>query len=333
MNGNEGFDLKRRILYPSCAFFFVLVFLYFTVAMAAGLNVTESETVRSEYYDGETDTGSFTSETKDPSALPVQTLLGFFLFGASVISLKLIFKTGISRIYARLIHYVGTVAAFLLFVVALSGASSSTAVPLTVVAVFAVSLIYFLIFGAELLLKRLFADRKESVRVKQISKYVNITLAGFTVIVFAVSLFALISQFNVIVRVQEERTFVTDKAFENVFVTVVTPLAPTLQNYLRYLASAAVFALGYFILFTGINKVLKVLINFALLTAGYMGIWIVGFDYFRLVRSNAIPAIVIYLSVYLVTLMTVCIVLYVRKRKNEQTEEYQRQFSVGRKIE
>ncbi len=333
MNKTAEFDFKRKILYPSCIFFFVLVFLYFLIAMAAGLNVTEAETERTQYYDGEVDAGSFTSETKEPSALPVQTLLGLFLFGAAVVSLRLIFKTGISRIYARLIHYVGTVLAFLLFVVVLSGAATSTAVPLAVVAVFAVSVIYFLVFGAELLLKRLFADKKESISANRIAKYVNMTLAGFTVIVFAVSLFALISQLNVIVRVQEEKTFVTDKAFEDVFVTVVTPLAPTLQNYLRYLASAAVFALGYFVLFTGINKVYRALINFAVLTAGYMGIWIIGFDYFRLVRSNAIPAIVIYLAVYTVVLITVCAVLYVRKRKNERNEEYQRQFSVGRKTE
>ena len=331
MNKPEEFDFKRKILYPACAFFFVLVFLYFLVAMAAGLNVTESETVRTQYYDGDTNTGSLSSETRDPAALPVQTLLGLFLFGASVISMKLIFKLNISRIYARLIHYVGTVISFLIFVIALSGVASSTALPMTVVAVFAVSVLYFIILGISMLIKKATAGLSENPRVKKTVDFIYFTLAGFTAIVFAVSLFALISQLSVIVRVSEEKIFVTDKAFNEVFVTVVTPLAPTLQNYLRYLATAAVFAIGYFVLFTKLNKVLKAVLNFVILTAGYMGIWIIGFDYFRLVKSNALPAVIIYLSVYLATLLTVCIVLYVRKRKSEETEEYESQFSVGKK--
>ena len=100
---------------------------------------------------------------------------------------------------------------------------------------------------------------------------------------------------------------------------------------LAALASAAVFAIGYAVLFTGLNKVLKAILNFVILTAGYLGIWIIGFDYFRLVKSNALPAVIIYLSVYLVALITVCIVLYVKKRKSEETEEYESQFSVGRR--
>ena len=331
MNKTAEFDFKRKILYPACAFFFVLVFLYFLVAMAAGLNVTESETVRTQYYDGETNAGNLTSETKDPAALPVQTLLGLFLFGASVVSLNLVFKLNISRIYARLIHYVGTVIAFLVFVIALSGVASSTALPMTVVALFAVSIIYFIVLGVAALLKKLLAKMTENEKLKKLGDFLYFTLAGFTAIVFAVSLFALITQLSVIVRVSEEKIFVTDKAFNEVFVTVVTPLAPTLQNYLRYLASAAVFALGYFLLFTGLNKVLKGVLNFVILTAGYLGIWIIGFDYFRLVRSNALPAVIVYLSVYLVALITVCIVLYVRKRKSEETEEYESQFAVGKR--
>lgn len=331
MNKQTEFDFKRKILYPTCAFFFILVFLYFLVAMAAGLNVTESKTERTQYYDGETDTGSLTSDTKDPAALPVQTLLGLFLFGISVISLRLLFKLNISRIYARLIHYVGTVVSFLIFVIALSGVASTTALPMTVVAVFAVSVLYFIIFGISVLLKRAFARVSENKKLKKATDFIYFTLVGFTAIVFTVSFFALISQLSVIVRVTEEKIFVTDKAFNEVYVTVVTPLAPTLQNYLRYLASAAIFALGYAVLFTGLNKVVKVIFNFLILTAGYMGIWIIGFDYFRLVKSNALPAVIIYLSVYLVTLITVCIVLYVRKRKSEETEEYESQFTVGKR--
>lgn len=331
MNKSAEFSFKKNILYPACAIFFVLVFLYFLVAMAAGLNVTESETVRTQHYDGETNTGSLTSETRDPAALPVQTLLGLFLFGMSVVALQLVFKLNISKIYARLIHYGGTVLSFLIFVIALSGVASTTGAPMILVAVFAVSVIYFIVLGISAGLKKPLSRLSENKRVKGAFDFIAFTLAGFTAVVFAVSLFALISQLSVIVRVTEEKIFITDKAFDEVFVTVVTPLAPTLQNYLRYLASAAVFAIGYAVLFTRLNKALKAILNFLILTAGYMGIWIIGFDYFRLVRSNALPAVIIYLSVYLVALITVCIVLYVKKRKSEETEEYESQFSVGKR--
>ena len=331
MNKAVQFNFKKDILYPACAIFFVLVFLYFLVAMAAGLNVTESETTRTQYYDGETNTGNLTSETKDPAALPVQTLLGLFLFGASVVSLGLVRKLNVSKLTARLIHYVGTVAAFLIFVIALSGAVSSTGVPMTVVAIFAVSIIYFIVLGIATLVKKPLARLFENKRIKGAKDFIAFTLAGFTAVVFAVSLFALITQLSVIVRVSEEKIFVTDKAFDEVYVTVVTPLAPTLQNYLRYLASAAVFALGYAVLFTGLKKTVKAALNFVILTAGYMGIWIIGFDYFRLVKSNALPAVIIYLSIYLAALITVCIILYVKRRQAEETEAYESQFSVGRR--
>ena len=331
MNKVSEFNFRKNILYPACAIFFVLVFVYFLVAMSAGLNVTESETVRTQHFDGETNTGNLTSETKDPAALPVQTLLGLFLFGASIIALRLVFRLQISRLYARLIHYAGTILAFLIFVIALSGVASSTALPMTVVAVFAVSVIYFAILGIAVLVKKHIIRLYENAKAKKVIDFIAFTLAGFTAVVFAVSLFALITQLSVIVRVTEEKIFITDKAFDEVFVTVVTPLAPTLQNYLRYLASAAVFALGYVVLFTKLNKVVKALINFAILTAGYMGIWIIGFDYFRLVRSNALPAVIIYLSVYLAVLIAVSVILYVKKRNSEETEEYESQFSVGRK--
>ena len=331
MNKATEFSFKKNILYPACAIFFVLVFIYFLVAMGIGLNVTESETTRTQYYDGETNTGNLTSDTKDPAALPVQTLLGLFLFGASVVSLGLVRKLNVSRLSARLIHYVGTVAAFLIFVIALSGAVSTTGVPMTVVAVFGVSIIYFIVLGIASLVKKPIKKLLENKKVEKAKDFIAFTLAGFTAVVFAVSLFALITQLSVIVRVSEEKIFVTDKAFDEVYVTVVTPLAPTLQNYLRYLATAAVFAIGYAVLFTGLKKIIKASLNFVILTAGYMGIWIIGFDYFRLVKSNALPAVIIYLSIYLVALITVSIILYVRKRQSEETEEYENQFSIGRR--
>ena len=84
--------------------------------------------------------------------------------------------------------------------------------------------------------------------------------------------------------------------------------------------------ISYSVLFTKLNTVAKVIINFLILTTGYMGIWIVGFDYFRLVKKNAVPAIIIYLSVYLVTLIVVSVTKTINKRKNEIKEDYKEQF-------
>ena len=331
MNNTKEFDFRRNVLYPACAVFCILVFVYFLMAMATGLNVTETETVKSQIYDGDTDQNVVTSGGKEPAALPVQTLLGLFLFALSIMALNLVFKLNVTHIYARLIHYVGTLISFLIFVMALSGTSSVTGVPAVVVALLLVSVIYFLVLGICVIARRLFDKIESNKKLCFVKKYASHVFAGFAVIVFAVSLFALISQFNVIVKLKEEKTFITDKKFEEVFVTVVTPLAPTIQNYLRYLASSAVFATGYAVLFTKLNNPIRVLINFLVLSAGYMGIWIIGFDYFRLVKSNALTAVIIYLSAYIVVLLAVCIVLYVKKRKSEKTEDYEAQFSVKRK--
>ena len=155
--------------------------------------------------------------------------------------------------------------------------------------------------------------------------------AGFTLIVFGISLFALITNFSVIVRVQEDKTFISDKVLENVYITVVTPMAPTIQNYLRYLASSAVFIAGYAVLFTKLNKVLKVSLNFLILAAGYTVIWLIGFDYFRLISAHLVPAIVIFLSVYIAALVAVSVYMFVKRRKAEETESYDNQFLPGKK--
>ncbi|MBQ9692170.1 MAG: hypothetical protein IJV70_03340, partial [Clostridia bacterium] len=126
-------------------------------------------------------------------------------------------------------------------------------------------------------------------------------------------------------------TFISDKVLENVYITVVTPMAPTIQNYLRYLASSAVFIASYAVLFTKLNKVLKVSLNFLILAAGYTVIWLIGFDYFRLISAHLVPAIVIFLSVYIAALVAVSVYLFVKRRKAEETESYDNQFLPGKK--
>ena len=70
-----------------------------------------------------------------------------------------------------------------------------------------------------------------------------------------------------------------------------------------------------------LHPVGKAMLNFAVLTAGYVGIWIAGMDYFSMFKANMLPAVVAYLAVYLVTLITVCVVIAVKRKAREEEEE------------
>ena len=324
-------DFKNKILYPACILFFVIVMLYFLMAMWAGMNVTETDAVITQIYDGENDTNEVTGETKAPSALPVQTLLGIFLFSLCVIAFTLVFKMNVNKIFQLLLHYLGTLLAFFIFVLSLSGFITEDGISTAIAACLFFSIVYFIAYGAVKLFKKLTAKIPEMLKNNVVTKYLPSVFGGFALIVFCISLFALITNFSVIVRVQEDKTFIADKVLENVYITVVTPMAPTIQNYLRYLASAAVFVLGYAVLFTKLHKVAKVVLNFVILAAGYTVIWLIGFDYFRLISAHLVPAIVIFLSVYVVSLVSASVYLFVKRRNAEETEEYENQFLPGKK--
>ncbi len=325
MQKEVSFNYKKA-LYSACAMFFVLVFIFFAIAWVSDINVFESQTERTHIYDGSTDTNNTTSSSKEPEALPIQTLLGLFLFSLSVMGLGGLFKLQMSRLYLNLLHFLGTILSFFIFVLAMTGNISENGLPKAMIFCLAVSLIYFIVRGISFLLKKLFSSHKNSPVIVRSSRFFGAVFLGFVIIVFAVSLFALITQLDVIVTVKEDKTFIRDDVLQNMYVTVVTPLAPTVQNYLRYLASSAVFVIAYAVLFTKLNKVLKILLNFVILTSGYLGIWIIGFDYFRLVSKNALPAIIIYLSVYLACLIGISVYRHFKARQNEKNEAYQRQF-------
>lgn len=325
-NKDIDFSFRKQILYPACVIFCILVFVYFMMALAAGVNVIEGETVRTQIYDGENNTSDFESSAQAPSALPVQTLFGLFLFSLTVMALNLLFRLKLSRIYVNLLHFGGVLLSFFIFVLSLSGFISDGGLPMALVSCLFVALIYFAVRGCIILFRLITRRVSDSKVYTAIMSYLPMIFAAFTLIVFAVSFFALITQMKVIVTVKEDKTFIYDDVLQNIFVTVVTPLAPTLQNYLRYLASGAVYIAAYAVLFTRLNKVLKVVLNFVILSAGFLGIWIFGFDYFRLVSQNALPAIIIFLSVYVVSLIGVCIFKYIKTRKTEVTGDYSRQF-------
>jgi len=324
-------DFKKKVLYPACILFFFIVMMYFCLAMMSGLNVTETKTEITQIYDGENDSNKVTGETKPPSALPIQTLLGIFLFSVSVMALNLIYNLKANKTALLLLHYGGTLLSFFIFVLCLSGFIEEGQFSTSIVACLFFTIIYFIIIGLSKLAKMVWAKLPEIVSSSPVFKYIPMIFGCFTLIVFAVSLFALITNISVIVRVHEDKTFISDRVLENVYITVVTPMAPTFQNYFRYLASAAVFGISYAVLFTKLHKVLKVILNFLILASGYTVIWLAGFDYFRLIKAHLIPAIVIFLSVYLISLAATVVYLHFKKRNDEETEDYENQFLPGKK--
>ena len=308
--------------------FCVIVFVYFLLAMAAGINVQESETVYTQIYDSGEDTNELDASVVPPKALPVQTLLGILLFSLSVMALGLLDKLGTSRAFITLMHYLGSLVSFFVFILALSGiASTLEGLAVSLVACLMFTAVYFAVRGIGALVRKI-----KNERFGVASQWLSRVCFFFTIIVFVLSLFALVSGLNVIVKLREDKTFITDDVMQKVFVTVMTPLAPTIQNYLRYLGSAAVFALSMLVLRTKLGCVTKTLLNFLILVSGFVLIWIVGMDYFRLVSTNAMIAVIVFLAVYAVTLVTVCILRYVKARRSENDEEYETQFSSGRMI-
>ena len=321
-------DFKKKIIYPACVMFCVIVFVYFLIAMAAGVNVQESETVYTQIYDGGEDTNELDASIVPPKALPVQTLLGILLFSLSVMVLGLLEKNGASRVFATLVHYLGSVVSFFIFVLVISGfASTVEGLAVSLIACLMFTVVYFAVRGIGVLIRKI-----KNERFGVASQWFSKVCFFFTVTVFALSFFALVSGFNVIVKFKEDQIFLTDDVVQNVFVTVMTPLAPTIQNYLRYLGSAAVFALSMLVLRTKLGNVTKALLNFVILVSGFVLIWIVGMDYFRLVSTNAMIAVMVFLSVYAVVLVTVCVIRYVKARRSEDGEEYETQFSSGKMI-
>ncbi len=323
----NNLDVKSKILYPACAMFFVLVFIFFAVAAITDQNVSGERFTPEYVFDNETgeSTLTFGGATR-LVALPVQTLLGLFLFSLSVFALGLLFCLEMSRITLNLLHYLGTVFSFFLFVLAMTGNIGENGLPNAFVSCLAVSVLYFIVRGASLLVKKLFASHKGSPVLVKSTRYFGAVFAGFTVIVFAVSLFALITQISVIANLNVEKNYIHDDILQETSLGLATPLAPTVWNYLRYLASSAVFMLAYWVLFTKLNKVARVTLNFLILAAGYTAIWIFGLEYFRVVRHNSLPAAVVFLVTYIIVFAAVCVYRYVKTRNTEKTESYQRQF-------
>ena len=159
----------------------------------------------------------------------------------------------------------------------------------------------------------------------------------FVIILFSVTAIALIGgeyfDIKVTTKINSDSYWADDRVQITEYVTIVNPLTPTVNNYLRYLGTAAVLVLGIALLFTKANAVLKVFMNFAVTTVGIILIWPLQLDYFKLpaLSNNLITAATVYASLYLAVLVITAVTVFIRKRRSEETEEYESQFSVAKK--
>lgn len=330
VKNTSGMDILRDVLFPACAIFCALVFCFYLGMHWAGINVTEGETERVTIYDSVTDKSTVDFTTPDPQALPLQTLFGLLLFAVSLMLLKWLFTLEYSKLLLRFAHFLLTLLSFFVFVLAMPGYVTEQGAPVAMLAVLGVAVVYFVVWGIWFIIKRQIVETSAEL-LERCKTLISPVFAVFTLLVMGISIFSLISQVHVVVTEILDETFIQDDVIQTTYVRVVTPLAPTLQNYVRYLITGVVVMLGYTVLKLDINRPLKVLLNFVIYTAGYLGIWVIGMDYFRLVPSNALPAVIIYLSVYLAMLITVAVILAVRRRKLDDEEDYDAQFAIGSK--
>ncbi len=322
----KSYDLRRDLIYPACAIFCVFVFVFFLGAHWAGVNVTEGKSERINVYNSSVNKNDVQFETPDPQALPLQTLFGLLLFAASLVLLRRILELDYSKLLLRMSHFILTLLAFFVFVLAMPGYVSDKGAPAAMLAVLAVGVLYFAVLALSIPIKRLLGAMPSGAK-KKLGDMLGQAVTAFVVLLFALSLFALISGVNVIVTEVIDKVFSENgDTYYTTYIRVATPLAPTLQNYFRYLVTGVIFALGYAVLKLRINKALAVLFNFLIFTAGYMLVWIFGTDYFRLLPANSLPAIVAYLSVYVAAAITVGVIYAVKRRKREETEDYKSQF-------
>ena len=321
------YDFLRETLLPACAVFCVAVFIFFFIAMGVGVNVTETKTEITTVYDNQTGVNDVDSPNPTPDALPVQTLMGIMLFCIALMLLGQLHKLEYGKLTVRMMHFTLTLLSFFIFVLALPGYVSDAGLPAAIIACAAVAVFYFIALGLKQLLLMVKPLRGEAVR--KVISFILPVFGVFALLVFAVSFFNLVSQVPVIVKETVEEVWEENDRVRTTYVRVATPLAPTLQNYLRYLVSGIVFMIGYAVLKMRLHAVAKGVLNFVIITAGYIGIWIVGMDYFRMVKANLVPAVVVYLVVYLFALITVSVVYAVKRRGQEDMEAYESQFRPG----
>lgn len=331
----KEFSFKNDILYPACILFTVIVFIYFIGAMLSGLNVTQTRASVTEIHDfssGE-DKVTLKSSVGESAALPLEMLFGLLLFSLSYYALKLLYRLDYGKTFITLLHFACTLLSFFVFVLALSGFVSAAGFGPSMLILLLVAIAYLAALGVKRLIQKPLSKIPENPLTNTARKYLPPVFTVFTVTVFVITLFAMITgelfDFKAIIKINERIDWPDERIRYDVYETVITPIAPTIQNYLRYLGSAFVFMCGYAVLFTKLNKVAKVILNFVIMSAGFILLWLIQLDFFREINKNMLIAWVCFIAVYLLSFITVSVVRIVLARRSEETDEYESQFLPG----
>lgn len=330
-------DVLRQIILPACILFTAVVFIFYTLALVTGTPVLDKEFSFREEYNGNSEAGmGSTQVASDPqnNALSINFLVGILLYALTTLALTQIKRLGYGRLMTMLLHFAGSTVAFFVFVLVFGGYITDPGFGPSMAVTVAYAFFYWVTLGLKHLASRLCANGCESFKA-QLRRWVPLAFGVFTVILFVITAVTLIGELKVTTRFQSDTYWdpMDDSVQIKVYSTIINPLAPTFNNYLRYLGTAAVLVLGIAMLFTKLNAVVKVLINFVIVSGGLILLWPLQLDYFRLdvLKENLLMAVIIYLALYVAVLIATAVVLFIRKRRKEDTEEYEAQFTPAKK--
>jgi len=329
------FCWKRDILYPSALIFTAIIFVSYLVFILLDFNVTESRDFVTHIYNGHTDTNTYDYKVGREFAFDLIQLVGFALFSVALSALSLVHSLSYSKTVKRLIHFSGAMFSCFIFVFVLSGTVSSLGFASTMGAMLAVAALYFVLLGVKTLLKALMKRFPSNPQSRIRDFLVKYVLPAFVIFAAAVIIGALLAMFikvNVVINKVGPDFPDDDRIAITTYETIINPIAPTLQNYLRYLGSALIFTLALSVLFTKLNKFIKIAINFIINGAALSLLWIIQLDIFKELDNVALYTVVGFIAIYLVSLITVSIALFIRARKREDDGEYENQFMPGRKL-
>jgi len=335
VNGAQPFCWKRNILYPSALIFTAIILVSYLVFILLDFNVTESRDFVTHTFNNYTKTNTYDYKVGPEYAFHIVQLVGFAFFSVALSALSLVHKLSYSKPVKRLIHFSGAMFSFFIFVLLLSGAVSDIDFARSMGAMLAVTVLYFVLLGIKNLLKiflKRFSFNPQS-RIRDFCvKYVLPVFVIFTAAVIIGALLAMFIKVNVVINLNGPNYPDDDRIGITTYETIINPIAPTFQNYLRYLGSALLFTLSLSVLFTKLNKFIKIAINFVINAAALSLLWLIQLDIFKELDNVALYTVVGFLAIYLVSLITVSIVLFIRARKREDDGEYGNQFMSGRKL-
>lgn len=329
----KPFSFLYEAFYPACALFAVIVFGSFTALFLLGYNVTEKRDIYISKQDDSID--EFTSEWKIGTeySLSLAMLVGIFLFCLSVFALSYLRRIELDRISTRLLHFFGTILAFFIFILTFSGYISydSTSFGSIALSLMLVAVIYFICVGAKAFFSFIFSKAKIISRhsdthafTAMIKRYIAPTIAIFAVSVIVCAVLAFFLPVNIKINEIKEWDPDAQRTLYESYETIITPLAPTLQNYLRYLGSAAVLVVGFSFFSIKLPAAARWALNFLVYLGGFTSIWLIQLDMFKELENIALYSVIAFLAMYL--LFMIFRLIYSDIHKDDG--EYEAQFSV-----